>query len=146
MKVLLTSDVPRVGHKGQILDVSDAYGTNVIINKKLGVRATEQIVNAQKQKEKIKQEAKEKANDVFISLFESIAKKGLTIHKKGDEKGHLYAKVSARDIIDAVYEDTKVSISDKQVEMGNIEQVGEYEVVLVHNQKKYKVKLSVLAQ
>ncbi|MEG0273794.1 MAG: 50S ribosomal protein L9, partial [Longicatena sp.] len=40
MKVILLSDVKKVGKKGDIVDVSDGYARNFLLNKNLGVLAT----------------------------------------------------------------------------------------------------------
>ena len=40
MKVILLSDVKKVGKKGQVLEVSDGYGANYLIPNKLAVKAT----------------------------------------------------------------------------------------------------------
>ena len=40
MKVILLSDVKKVGKKGEIVEVSDGYGRNFLLNKKLAVLAT----------------------------------------------------------------------------------------------------------
>ena len=40
MKVILLSDVKKVGKKGDIVEVSDGYGRNFLLNKKLAVLAT----------------------------------------------------------------------------------------------------------
>ena len=59
MKVILTEDVKKVGKKGDILEFSDAYARNCIINKKLGVEATPANLNNLKLK---------KANDEKVAL------------------------------------------------------------------------------
>ena len=40
MKVILLSDVKKVGKKGDIVEVSDGYGRNFLLNKNLAVMAT----------------------------------------------------------------------------------------------------------
>lgn len=37
MKVILLEDVKALGKKGQVVEVSDGYGKNFILKKKLGV-------------------------------------------------------------------------------------------------------------
>ena len=39
MKVILLEDVKSVGKKNEIVEVSDAYGRNMLIRKNLGVEA-----------------------------------------------------------------------------------------------------------
>ena len=45
MKVVLLEDVKKVGKKGEIVEVSDAYGRNVLIKKGLGLEGTATNVN-----------------------------------------------------------------------------------------------------
>ena len=40
MKVILLSDVKKVGKKGEIVEVADGYGRNFLLHKKLAVLAT----------------------------------------------------------------------------------------------------------
>ena len=40
MKVILLSDVKKVGKKGQVVEVSDGYGMNFLIPNKLAVKVT----------------------------------------------------------------------------------------------------------
>ena len=40
MKVILLSDVKKVGKKGQVVEVSDGYGANYLIPNKLAVKVT----------------------------------------------------------------------------------------------------------
>ena len=66
MKVILLEDVKAQGKKGQIVEVSDAYGRNVLIAKKLGVEATPKALNdlklQKKHEEKVAQEQYEAAS------------------------------------------------------------------------------------
>ena len=43
MKVVLLEDVKKVGKKGEIVEVSDAYGRNVLIKKGLGLEVTVKV-------------------------------------------------------------------------------------------------------
>ena len=63
MKVILMQDVKGQGKKGQLVDVSDGYGRNFLLAKKLAVLATPENLNTIKQQEKARkaQEAAEKA-------------------------------------------------------------------------------------
>ena len=59
MKVILLSDVKKVGKKGQLLEVSDGYARNFLIKQKLAVAATEKSreILAEQKKQEAEQEA-----------------------------------------------------------------------------------------
>ena len=63
MKVILQQDVKGQGKKGQMVEVSDGYGRNFLLPRKLAVEATAENVNTMKRQDKAKQArlAEEKA-------------------------------------------------------------------------------------
>ena len=64
MKVVLLQDVKKMGKKGDVIEVADAYGRNVLIRKGLGVEGTKANLNTASQR----QEAKEHAQIQMIFL------------------------------------------------------------------------------
>ena len=50
MKVILQQDVKGTGKKGEVIEVSEGYGRNFLLPKKLAVLANAQNVNLAKQK------------------------------------------------------------------------------------------------
>ena len=111
MKVILQQDVKGQGKKGQLVEVSDGYGRNFLLAKKLAVLATPENVNTMKQQEKAKkaQEAAEKAE------AQAIAKKleGLTtkIVAKAGEGGRLFGAVTAKEVAEALAAQHGVTIA-----------------------------------
>ena len=74
MKVILLSDVKKVGKKGEIVEVSDGYGRNFLLNKKLAVLATKksmEILDEQNLQHDL--EEKQKEADAFVSAGSSGA-------------------------------------------------------------------------
>ncbi len=144
MKVMLTVDVQRVGHKGDILEFSDAYAQNVIINKKVGVRATEQMIKNAAQKIKQKEIAKEYAKDKSREILDKVSAEKIIIHKKIDEKGNLYAKLSTKDITDCIFSIHKIDLDPRQLTIPDVTTLGEYEGEIKNKDRKYKLKISVI--
>ena len=68
MKVILQQDVKGQGKKGQMVEVSDGYGRNFLLPRKLAVEATAEFVNTMKMPEKA-----EKARALIAKLDESAA-------------------------------------------------------------------------
>jgi len=99
MKVILLSDVAKLGKKGEVKNVADGYGRNFLIARGLAVVASE---GASKILEKQNEEAKElddlnraKANE----LKELLAKKEFVFKVKAKE-GKVFNSVSTKQIED----------------------------------------------
>jgi large subunit ribosomal protein L9 len=140
MKVKLLQDIPRLGSKNQILEVSDTYAINVLLKTNKAVRATDALIKAKEAEEKAKREAKEKEGDAFIALYEALKKEPLTFKKKTDPKGHLYAKLSSAEFADEIFNEYNISIDPKIVHISDHDRPGELEVTLEHKGKKYSLK------
>jgi large subunit ribosomal protein L9 len=144
MKILLLKDVPRVGNKGQILEVSDSYGLNAFVNKGLAKIATVGDAKIIAKKESEKKAKKENELDKNIEVFKRLEKEVFLFNKKVDAKGHLYAKLSKLEIIDMIFEKEKISISEKQINMPEINGLGSYAAEVTVNTKKYKLVVKVV--
>ena len=111
MKVILQQDVKGQGKKGQLIDVSDGYGRNFLLARKLAVLATPENVNTMKQQEKAKkaQMAAEKAE------AEATAKKleGVTVKvaAKAGEGGRLFGAVTAKEVSEALAAQCGININ-----------------------------------
>lgn len=102
MKVILQQDVKGQGKKGQLIDVSDGYGRNFLLAKKLAVLATPENLNTMKQQEKAKkaQEAAEKAEaEATAKKLESLTVK---VAAKAGEGGRLFGAVTAKEVAEAL--------------------------------------------
>lgn len=100
MKVILLSDVKKVGKKGEIVEVSDGYGRNFLLNKKLAVLATKKSMeildeqNLQHDLEEKQKEADAKA------LKQKLTKITLEFHVKTGEGGRVFGSVSTKQIVE----------------------------------------------
>ena len=102
MKVILQQDVKSQGKKGQMVEVSDGYGRNFLLAKKLAVLATPENINTMKQQEKAKkaQEAAEKAEaEATAKKLESLTVK---VAAKAGEGGRLFGAVTAKEVAEAL--------------------------------------------
>ena len=111
MKVILQQDVKGQGKKGQLVEVSDGYGRNFLLAKKLAVLATAENLNTMKQQEKAKkaQEAAEKAEAQAIS--KKLEELTVKIAAKAGEGGRLFGAVTAKEVSEALSAQYGISIA-----------------------------------
>ncbi len=128
MKVLLKQDVPKIGKKGQILEVKEGYARNFLIPGGLAVEASggamKQIEEEKKASDRHKAKEKEEAQDLAKKIEElSILLK----HKAGDE-GRLFGSITSAEVAEAL-KHKNFNIDKKKIVLEEpIRLVGDYEV------------------
>ena len=114
MKVILLSDVKKVGKKGEMVEVSDGYARNFLIRQKLAVAATEtsrQILNEQKAKEAEKEaELEAQANEIKKKL-ENIT---LEFKVKTGEGGRVFGSVSSKQICEELQKKYQIHVDKRK--------------------------------
>ncbi len=100
MKVILLEDVKKVGKKGSIVDVSDGYGANFLIPRKLAVLATKTSLEIKKTQDDNKAKEEEIKKEKAIELKDKI--KNLVVELKAGtgKEGKLFGAVSSKEIVD----------------------------------------------
>ena len=143
MKVVLLEDVKKVGKKGEIVEVSDAYGRNVLIKKGLGLEGTATNVNNAKQKQESIAHNKAVANDEAKILAAQ-----LTVKVRMGEEGRVFGSVTAKDISDAAKAQYKVDIDKKKIEIKEpLKTLGVHDVLVrVHPEITSTIKVNVVAE
>ena len=126
MKVILQQDVKGQGKKGQLVEVSDGYGRNFLLPRKLAVEATSDNLNTMKLQEKARraEEARQKA------AAEEIAErlKGLTV-KIHAKTGRLFGAITSKEISDALKAQHAIDIAkQKIVQEEAIKSCGGYQI------------------
>lgn len=115
MKVILLQDVKSLGKKDAIVEVSDGYGQNYLIPRKLAVAATAGNMNEVKQrKESLDNKAKkelEAAKEYAAKLNDKI----VTIYAKVGENGKLFGAISNKDIQEAIKTQYGLEVDKKKI-------------------------------
>ncbi len=144
MRVIFLKDVPRVGKKHDVKEVNDGYAMNFLLPRKLAEPATPRaIVELEKRKKSIEIE-REVQKDLLMKNLEEIKSKTITIKEKADEKGHLFAQVHKKEIIEAMKTQNHADISEEFIVLEKpIKQIGEFEIPVIVQDKKSSFKLVV---
>ena len=103
MKVILKTDVKKVGKKGDIVEVSDGYGRNYLIARGLAVASTDksrEILAEQKQAEK-EEDARRKAEAEEIA--KELETKRFTFKVNSGAEGRVFGSVSTKQIVEELH-------------------------------------------
>ena len=131
MKVILLKDIQGTGKKDQIVEVSDGYGRNYLLPRKLAKEATAEAVNAleksrgaDKHREEVRrQEAEVRARE--------LKGKVVQLELRGGENGKLFGSVTTDQIATALKAQHNLDIDKRRLELEEpIKSAGQYFVTL----------------
>ena len=148
MKVVLLQDVKKIGKKGDVIEVSDGYGRNVLIRKGLGVEGTKANLNTAAQRQESKVFKDKVAADEAVIMAAQLKKVKVVIKVQCGEDGKIFGSVTGKDISEALEKQYKFKLEKKNIRLkGPIKTLGEYDVeVWVHQQVTSSVHVSVVAE
>lgn len=117
MKVVLLREVPKLGRKHEVKDVSDGYAANFLFPRKLAEPATPQLLK-EIASLNLKKEEEQKTNAaLFAKHLATLRDKPVTIYAKGNEQGHLFAGVRKETILEAIWELANIRLPEEFLEL-----------------------------
>jgi large subunit ribosomal protein L9 len=144
MEVILKEDVPKLGHRGDVIKVAEGYGRNYLLPRKLAIEATQanKAVIEQMKQAAVRRSAVEKADSEALS--KQLDGVSLTFQRKAGEKDHLFGSVTSSDIAEAL-EQKGFNIDRRKIQLNEpLKSIGEFEVpIRLHREVSSKVKVVV---
>lgn len=128
MKVILTTNIKKLGKIGDLVEVKNGYARNFLFPNNMALRDSKknlEYYNNIKEEIKNKEELKlEKAKNII----EKIKNLNVEFSKEADEKNQLYGSISKKEILDQLKEN-EIFIHSDDIEMKNpIRTLGEHEI------------------
>jgi large subunit ribosomal protein L9 len=146
MKVILLRDVPNVGRKYEVKNVSDGQAVNMLLPRGFAEIATPHALK-RIEKEIAQAISDKKVQDSLLAKdLEKLNSLIIEVTEKANEKGHLFAGIRKEDMMEKIKVQTKLTISSDHILMEKpIKEVGEYVIPLKVGDKRGSVKLIVKA-
>ena len=131
MKVILLKDIQGTGKKDQIVEVSDGYGRNYLLPRKLAKEASAEALNAlEKSRSADKHREEVRRQEAEIKARE-LKGKVVQLEVKGGENGKLFGSVTTDQIAAALKDQHGVDIDKRRLELEEpIKSAGQYFVTL----------------
>lgn len=147
MKIILTSDVEKVGIAGAVKNVADGYARNFLLPRGLAKKATPEAIRWM---EKTQEKRKQLRDQQIQKLRDQAAKMqgtALSFTRSVGANGKLFGSVGKSDIVNGLKKSGFVVDKNDIVLPAALKEVGDAEVeVRLHLEASAKIKVSVLAQ
>mgnify|MGYP004475788229 CR=1 FL=1 len=131
MIVILTKDVKGTGKAGEVVKVSDGYARNMLLPKGLAKEATDGNIRSLESQKAIEAQRRAEQKAQAEKVAEQLEKTTLVIKSKGGESGKLFGSITSKDIADALFDQEKIKIDKKKIDMSSpIKQAGESTVTV----------------
>ena len=131
MKLILSADVEALGHKGDVVDVSDGYARNYLLARKLATKATPSSIAAAEVLVASRNAANRKLREDAQNVASHLTGTRVVLAAKAGDEGQLYGSVGTADLIEGIKRFTGLELDRKAVELSEpIKAIGLHEVTV----------------
>ena len=130
MKVILTTNIKKLGKIGDLVNVKDGFARNFLFPKKMALRENKKNLEYY---ENIKDEINNKENLKLENakiIIDKIKSLNISFNKEADEKDQLYGAISKKEITNFL-KDNEIKIHSDDIIMNQaIRSLGEHEIII----------------
>ena len=147
MKVILASDVDKLGHKGDIVTVADGYARNYLVPKGLAMFASKGALKQAEDMQRARAERVRKEKEEAAARVATLGASPVYISARAGEGGRLFGSVTNSDIARAIEEQLNEQIDRHLIRLDDpIRRLGKHEVeVHLHDDVNALVTVEVIA-
>ncbi len=131
MKVIFLQDVPKIAKVGEIKEVTEGYGRNFLIPRKLALAANPAAINLVKTQLAGEAHSQARTEAELMEMANQLDGKEVAIEAKAGGKERLYGSITTADIAAALKTATGLAIDKRKIELNEpIHRIGKYEVTI----------------
>ncbi|MDE2040905.1 MAG: 50S ribosomal protein L9 [Patescibacteria group bacterium] len=146
MKIILLKDVPKVGRRYDIKDVSSGYALNMLIPKGSAEPATPEAQKRAEIERKKSEGERRLHEELLVKNLKDLDGKTLTVSGKANDRGHLFAGLHREEIAAELRKQTELQIDPSYIELAHpLKEIGEHTVEVKGGGKSVTFKLVIEA-
>lgn len=115
MKVILLQDVKGTGKKGELKEVSEGYGRNYLLPRKMAVEATSGNVNSLNEQKRLDDVKKAQILEDAKKLREKLEALQVILFAKPGKDGRLFGAISTKQIVEGLKKQHQITIDKKKL-------------------------------
>lgn len=146
MKLILISDVPELGQKGDVVDVSDGYARNFLLPRNKAMKATEGAIRTADDLRRVREETERQAREQAERVATQLVGTRVVLAAQAGDEGKLYGSIGVADVVEGIRKFTGVEVDRKTVVLGQpIRAIGLHEIqVKLHPEVEFPITLDVI--
>ena len=148
MEIILLQDVPKLGHKDDLVKVKDGYGRNFLIPRGMAVAATSSAKKMHSENLKQRAHKEEKIKLEAQATATKLSGIKLIVGAKTSATGKIFGSVNTIQIAEALKE-KGFDIDRKSIPLpeDQIKEIGSYKaVVRLHREVKVEIEFDIIAE
>jgi large subunit ribosomal protein L9 len=131
VKVMLLKDVANVGQAGDVKEVSDGYGRNYLIPRRLAILAGKGAESEAKRLREAAERREAKARAEALELAEAIDDKTVVCRLKVGAGGKVFGAVTNEDVAVALQKQHQVEVDRRRIDLKDpLKELGEHRITL----------------
>ncbi|MDO4281431.1 MAG: 50S ribosomal protein L9 [Peptococcaceae bacterium] len=148
MKVILTADVPKVGKRGDVVDVKSGYAHNFLFKNDVAIEATK--ANLKKLAEQQAQEAEDRAYEKAQAeaIANTLNDQRIVIKGKEGAGGKLFGTITNKEVAEHIKAAYNIDLDKRKIVLEEkIKDLGTYNATIkLHPEVKAAIKVQVIAE
>ena len=128
MQVVLRQDVDNLGLRGEIVSVARGYARNYLLPRGLAETATPAIVKELEKRNAQRARHEAQTADEGKAIAARLEATELRFDVNAGPTGSLFGSVTATNVVDRLWEDMKIRVDRRKLDIGSIKRIGRYTV------------------
>jgi large subunit ribosomal protein L9 len=128
MEVVLREDVEKLGLRGEVVNVARGYARNYLLPRGLAEPATPGLVRELEKRDASRARSEAKTDDEARAIAARLEGSELRFDVSAGPTGSLFGSVTATNVADKLWEEQKIRVDRRKLDMDPIKRVGRYTV------------------
>jgi large subunit ribosomal protein L9 len=128
MEVILKSDVDHLGLRGEVVNVARGYARNFLLPRGLAEVATPALVKELEKRDAQRARHNAQSVDEGRAIAARLEKVELRFDVNAGPTGALFGSVTATNVADRLWEQEKIRVDRRKLDMETIKRIGRYRV------------------
>jgi len=143
--IILRQDVPKLGNKGDVVEVKPGFARNYLVPKGLAMVATDGAIRQAEAMKRAREAAHVKARAEAESMARQLVATRIRMKAQAGEGGRLFGSITTSDIAEAIGAQTGLQIDRRRIMLEEpIRSTGLHEVLMrPHGDVEFRVSVEV---